>query len=374
HPISARIFDSRGRGETVSVGETAAARIIGLMDLSPRMAQLVPGAITAAVRGDAAPLARLAGAQPVLISTGAVNGVSSAAELALEGEGPSGAAGGEAASAQEPASSLFSLELLFATSCVERPLPWPPESPLAARAGELRSWISQLPAGITYPFTLHGVVSRSLIELCKPWPPTPAAPPAPNGISSVPTLILSGDEDLRTPYEQDLTVASGYGDAQILRIPNTGHSTVGSDRSGCAQRAMIAFLTGHPAPASCPNPPASQVPPPPSSLSDVHPSGSRPTLAARGAAAVALTVQEIVGQPSLSGGGLRGGYWRLRGARLTFNRVIDIAGVSLSGSIQLDKATGDLTIRGRVNGRLAIRGTTMAGHLNGANVHAHVVT
>jgi hypothetical protein len=109
-------------------------------------------------------------------------------------------------------------------------------------------------------------------------------------------------------------------------------------------------------------------------LSEVHPSGSRSTLAARGAAAVELTVQEIVGQPSLSGGGLRGGYWHVRGERLTFNRLVDIAGVSLSGSIQLDKSTGDLTIRGRVNGRLAIRGTTMAGHLNGATVRAHVVT
>jgi pimeloyl-ACP methyl ester carboxylesterase len=384
-PISARIFDNRGRPETVSVGESSVARIIGMADLSPRLAELIPGAIAAAVRGDPAPLARLSGAQAPIGAASAVKRVSPATEPALEGEQPPiggggiggvggvGGVGGQAASPREPSSSLASAELFLATSCAERPLPWSPESPLSARAADLRSWIAQLPAGITDPFTVPNVVSRSLIELCKPWPPTPAAPPAPSGISSIPTLILSGDEDLRTPYEQDLTAAAGYSDAQILRIPGTGHSTVGSDRSGCAERAMIAFLTGHPAPVSCPSQPVSRVPPPPSSLSDVHPPGSRPTLAARGATAAALTVQEVVGQPRLSGGGLRGGYWSVRGTRLALSHVIDIAGVSVSGSIELEKSTGELRIRGRVSGRLVIRGTTMAGQLNGANVHARVM-
>ncbi|MGH2853806.1 MAG: alpha/beta hydrolase [Solirubrobacteraceae bacterium] len=218
------------------------------------------------------------------------------------------------------------------------------------------------------------MIPPSAVGLCRKWPATPPAPPPPIEVSAVPTLILSGNEDLREPYEQDLTVAAGYSDAQILRIPDTGHSTVGSDRTGCAQRATIAFLTSGHAPSVCSTPHESQVlPPPPSSLGELHPARSSSTLAGRGATAVAMTIVEVLGQPSLEGGGLHGGSWQLQGTQVKLRRLIDIPGVSLSGSLQLTNATARLTIRGRVHGTIEVRGTALSGRLNGAEVRARLI-
>ena len=200
-----------------------------------------------------------------------------------------------------------------------------------------------------------------------------SAPPAPSGVSATPTLILSGDDDLRDPYEQELTVASGYGDAQILRIPDTGHSTVGSDPTGCARRAMIEFVTSGLVPSSCPIPSESQVlPPPPSSLNQLPATHSSSVLAGRGAAAVALTIEEVLGQLSASGGGLNGGSWKLQGTRLVFRRLIDVPGVSVNGSLQLTTGAGHLTIHGHVNGAVELHGRTLSGRLNGAGVRARL--
>jgi len=39
---------------------------------------------------------------------------------------------------------------------------------------------------------------------------------------------------------------------RLPRVPDTGHSTVGTDTTGCAKDAMLEFLTAGQAPASCP--------------------------------------------------------------------------------------------------------------------------
>jgi pimeloyl-ACP methyl ester carboxylesterase len=368
HRMRARIFDDSGRPETVSVSEAGVYRLTGLMDLSQYLAGLVPGAVADAAHGDPSPLARLTNGLAPPQPTSTARSIP-----ALGGDLASPESAAAASAAEESVNHVLSIPLFAATLCQENTLPWAPESLVASRAATLRSWISQLPAGITAPFTPITTEEGSAIEFCKGWPPTPAAPPPPSGESATPTLILSGDEDLRTPYEQDLTVAAGYSDVQILRIPDTGHSTVSSDRTGCAQRAMIAFLTGQPVPSSCPAPKASSaLPPPAPSLSDVRPAGSRATLSARGAAAVALTMDEILGQTSLSGGGLHGGFWRVEGAQLVFHRVVDIPGVSISGSLKLANGTARLTIRGRVRGTLMLRGATLSGRLDGTRVRVRL--
>ncbi len=67
-----------------------------------------------------------------------------------------------------------------------------------------------------------------------------SASPLPN----VPTLILSGEQDLRTPTSNALAVAALIPDAQVLVVPYTGHSVVGSDLSGCTAKALDAFFAG----------------------------------------------------------------------------------------------------------------------------------
>ncbi len=371
HPMRAHVFDSRGRRETGWVSEAGVYELLSVTDLSSDLRALVPAAIADALKGDAAPLGRLTGDLGEPPPTSAIGDTRLAGgSIAAPGR-PGAVVGGEANAPEGSTRAALSLTLFDATYCDESQLPWSPESAPATRAATLRTWVSGLPASIAAPFTLNAVMPISAIRLCKEWPATPAAPPAPTGVSAVPTLILSGDEDLREPYEQDLTVASGYSDAQILRIPDTGHSTVSSDTTGCAERAMVSFLTGGQAPSTCPTPHESQVlPPPPSSLNQLAPARSSSTLAGRGASAVAMTIEEVLGQPSLKGGGLHGGDWQLHGDRLILKRLIDIPGVSLSGSLQLTTGIAHLTIHGHVNGVIELHGRTLNGRLNGAVVRA----
>ena len=73
----------------------------------------------------------------------------------------------------------------------------------------------------------------------------------PRPLPAVPTLILSGGFDLRTPLEDAAGVAARIPGAQLVAVPFTGHSVVTSDLSDCAKNAMAAFFAGQPA-AQCP--------------------------------------------------------------------------------------------------------------------------
>jgi hypothetical protein len=201
-------------------------------------------------------------------------------------------------------------------------------------------------------------------------------------VSATPTLILSGEDDLRTSYEQDLTVASGYSQVQLLRIPGTGHSTVSTDTTGCAEHSMISFLATGQAPASC-SPPqeplALALALPPASLDALAPAPSRSRLAGRVAAAAAITLEELLGQTNSSGGGLRGGSWKIVGLkpRLMLHHTVDVPGVILTGAIALGGTTqpelsGHITVNGRVQGTFTLKGKTLSGVLNGARVHVQL--
>jgi len=69
-------------------------------------------------------------------------------------------------------------------------------------------------------------------------------PPAPVPPADVPTLILSGAQDLRTPTSGARQVGALIPGAQIEVVPFTGHSVVGSDLTGCAAKAVSAFFSG----------------------------------------------------------------------------------------------------------------------------------
>jgi pimeloyl-ACP methyl ester carboxylesterase len=346
-PVRARILNASRHRRVVSVTESRLYQLLADTDLSSSLAGLVPAAIAAADLGDWAPLARLTSALPAY--------------------SPSGEA------VEELINSVLSVPLLAATLCSETPLPWSPESLPTTRVATLAGWLSAQPVGVTAPFAPATAATLAGAGFCEGWPSATAAPPPPTGRSATPTLILSGDEDLRTPYEEDLTIASGYTGAQILRVPDAGHSTVTSDRTGCARQAMIAFLADQPVPSSCPGTSSEEtVPPPPSSLSRVRPAGSRSGLAGRGAAAFVITLREVVGQPATSGGGFSGGSWRLAKGDVVFNRLSDIPGVAISGRLNVQKLTGSFTIDGRAAGKLTLENATLKGRLAGAVVHLHL--
>jgi pimeloyl-ACP methyl ester carboxylesterase len=380
HPLRTRIYDARGRLQRASVTEIGVLRLLSGLDGSQEARELAPAAISAAAHGDAEPLARLTHTLQTEAPGSGFGSPPAGTPPTVTGLAP-GLLGEESVAAQAPAiDSAISVALFAATYCVENELPWSPDSSPVGRAATLRSWLASLPAATTAPFAPATVAASSAISVCADWPATPPAPPTPTGVASTPTLILSGEDDLRTPYEQALAIAARYSDAQLLRVPDVGHSTVSEDRSGCARKAMIEFLATGRSPASCQGSKEAQaIPLPPSSLSDVHAAASSSREAGRVAAAAAMTLEDLFGQTGFAGGGLRGGSWTLQLHGFVLHGMVDVSGVALSGTIRVEAnpmgslaITGHLTVRGRLLGELTLRGLTLRGRVGGAPVHAHL--
>jgi pimeloyl-ACP methyl ester carboxylesterase len=384
HPLRARIREANGRPRQVRVTEAQLLELLFTLDLAPTVREIVPAAIAAAVHGDPAPLAQLTAGEAPEAAGGEsqlATGIGPVAGLLSSGQPPRAhAAAAKHATPRAPLTDeLISTTLFAATYCVESQLPWSPESAPSTRPAAMRARLATLPMAATAPFAAKTLGYVSALPYCLKWPATPAAPPAPSGTSATPTLILSGDDDLRAPYEQALTIAAGYSDAQLLRVPDVGHSTASADRTGCAKRAMIQFLTAGSAPSTCPESSEAQaVALPPRSLSNAPSAASRAQLARSAAAATASALEYLFGQAVPAGGGLAGGYWSYTAHGVELHDLSDTAGVALSGTIHLSGTTmapidsAHLHVSGRISGELTLDQLALAGRLDGTTVHTRL--
>jgi pimeloyl-ACP methyl ester carboxylesterase len=368
-PLQARIPGSLGRLQRVTITESRLYTLVSLLDVLPGLRVLAPAAISAASRGNIAPLARLIAGLALLNPAEA--GTSSdyaPTQPTVADVLPVGLR----ATASTP---TFSTAVYASTYCIENPLPWSPSSDPNQRPAALSRWLTQLPIGVTSPFLPPVVASQPPITACLGWPATPPPPPLPDSVSITPTLILSGEDDLRTPYEQAQGIASTYGDARLLSIPGVGHSTITSDITGCAREAAVAFITTGAAPSSCaPSRERQILPVPPRSLQSLSPSGSPSPTAGRVARAAAITLEDVINQPSLAGGGLRGGWWTIRGNVLLLHNTVDISTVKLRASLILTPLglRGDLIVVGSHRGLLHVNDRAMFGHIAGSNVRVRL--
>ena len=185
-------------------------------DFDPTLRNAFPGAVQAALRGDNAPLLRLSH-QSILEN-------------------------------RTPPASEFSTALYLTTTCEEGPLPWsPPDLPFDQRWKGAFDSAGALPESAFAPFDRQTAASSAEIRFCAHWPASgPARLPPAAPTPDVPALVLSGAADLRTPAEDAAAVAARLPRATKLTIPFAGHSVIGSDESGCAQRVLTLFLRGKP--------------------------------------------------------------------------------------------------------------------------------
>jgi pimeloyl-ACP methyl ester carboxylesterase len=358
-PVSGRVIDGHGVAHTVRISSDGLLGMLVAGDLEPTLRSEFPAAVRSAVNGDTAPLARL----------------------------QARAESGEGSEAETPSES-FDNPLYYATSCEDEPFPWNRSSSPATRLAEAQTQIRALPASQLVPFTAANVLDFSDIPACAFWPyttPAPALDRAP--FPSVPTLILSGADDLRTPTANAREVAAQIPGSHLLLVPNTGHSVLSSDPTHCASDALQALFAGKPV-KPCragPPPPLLRLTPlAPSSLTKVPSARGSRGLPGRTLAAVLLTLGDfdrqlelqLVGQAvasagslSLRSGGLRAGWARLTGEALTFNGYSYVPGVTISGRI------GSTARVLRVGGAAAARGTlrvgpqmTLSGVLGGKRV------
>jgi pimeloyl-ACP methyl ester carboxylesterase len=213
----------RRRGRSVAVRVTADDLLSLLVssDLDPGLMRRIPAAVRAALHGREARLARL-----------------KAEADSLEG-------------GSVPIRD-FSPALFAATTCEESLLPWDPAAaPATRRLQALAALRATAPSALA-PFDRAAALREGAFSLCSDWPAPrrvvdPGAPLPPG----LPTLILSGELDLRTPLERARQLASALPGAQLVVVGDTGHDVLGARPRGCVRRALTAFLAQRRVPRRC---------------------------------------------------------------------------------------------------------------------------
>jgi pimeloyl-ACP methyl ester carboxylesterase len=323
-PLRARAIDSEGKPHELTITADELFEILLAGDFSPTLrAEFLTG-VAAAARGDTAPLGRL---------------------LAT-------AASGEAEERED-----FDTPLYYATSCEEQEFPWSRSADTGARIAQADAAARALPTSAFAPFTASTALQESNIQACAHWPySTPSAPAQDAPLPDVPTLILSGADDLRTPTANAREVAAQIPDAHLIVVPYTGHSVLTDEPTPCAREALTALFSSttiKPCPAA-PTPMALRPPPlPPRRLSSVTPTSGYSGLPGRTLHAVQLTLADSLRQltlqlgsvspeslavPPLRTGGLRAGWVRYVGGVLTFHDYSYVPGVTISGTVGVETA------------------------------------
>ena len=324
--LHGRFVNSHGRGRTVSIRQIELKLFDFLLagDFSPLLRAELVTDVRAAAEHDDAPLVRLL---------------------------KRGEAGVEASE-----SNAFDVPLYFATTCEEQQFPWEPGATPRARLAEAHAAIAALPSASTLPFSKETLFQASSLEECSAWPVTASPPPAIEAhLPNVPTLILSGAEDLRTPTANARAVAAQIPDAHLLVVPQTGHSVLTAEPTECAHEALLALFDGKPI-KQCHAvrlPLLLRPPPlPPVRLVSVPATRGYPGLTGHTLHGVALTLsaveREVVIQfdeafessdslpTSLRSGGLRAGWERYSQGTIFFHRYSYVPGLTVTGTIGTD--------------------------------------
>jgi pimeloyl-ACP methyl ester carboxylesterase len=368
-PLRGRVIGSDGRPRLRRLGRLRLLRVLVDGDLDPSLRSELPAAVRSVLRGDSAPLLRLAHRAALI-------------ESQLE----------------PPA--LFSPALFLAATCEEGPLPWKPETSFGDRWARATAVTAALPDSAFQPFDRATARASDTLRVCAHWPASSSQPaPLAGPLPAVPTLLLSGEADLRTSVEEAARVARQIPGSIHLALEGTGHAALINDISLCASEAVDRFFSGKPIPTRCPR--AGQqvrelfsllyLPTPiaPRSLREVRAIGGARGRAGRTAGAFLATVadaffQELYSElgelPMRAIGGLRSGRMRVNGR---LERYSYVPGVQVSDAGRRRRRLSLLAQRGkrrfRVGGGAATRGVltldneTLAvdGRLGGRRVRVH---
>jgi hypothetical protein len=202
-------------------------------------------------------------------------------------------------------------------------------------------------------------------------------------LPNVKTLLIEGQDDLRTPVEGAQKLGALLPQSTLLAVPGTGHSVLGADLTRCSDRALKAFFADKQIQTTCrrrgrirPDGPI------PASFK-----GLRPAAAAgdpgRTVSAAVLTVFDVLEESAdsllndplglIRGGGLRGGHFFETLNSIALRNVVYIPGVRVSGLVG-ERGGARLTIAGSKgsHGHIRIRGGRVSGVLGGRRVNGRI--
>lgn len=371
HALSGYVYDGSGHRHRAALSNVQLLNLIGAGDLNPALRALLPASVQSALRGDPDPLLRLN-----LLSEGLIPNLPGTllASTAVFDEHLAGT---------RPASSSDGIdEALFAdTTCEEASFPWQRSATATTRLAEALGTLRALPGSDFYPFDASTAWADSVLPGCAQWPNVAPAPPAVGPLPSAPTLILSGAQDLRTPTSGAEAVAARIPGSQLVVVPYTGHSVLGTDFSGCAQTAVKAFFSSETAQqCGATQNPFGPTPVTPTKLALVKAVGGLAGERGRTLAVVLDTIldleRQVVGAtlqadqelPSGSSfGGLKGGFAQITSSALRLHRLSFVNGVEITGTFPVKD--GHLRATNlSVEGSQAVRGTVRIGastHVSG---------
>jgi pimeloyl-ACP methyl ester carboxylesterase len=359
-PLRGSVVRPNGRRRPATLTREGLLYAFGSGDVDPFLRADYPGAVESALRGDLAPILRL--------------------------QRRAGAAEGGGESARD-----FSTATLAATLCEDTRFPYLRSTPIALREGATLAVMQRLDAGLFAPFDAWTAAHNDLLRFCRTWPtvgPGPRSERSP--LPDVPTLLLAGEDDTRTPVETAARVAARLPHATLVRVPRVGHSLLGN--SLCADRALAAFARGQRPSRRCRgfDEPAPRVTPlVPRSLREVRPVPGIRGAPGRVLNALLLTFADLgydfvysFDEQLLRGGsvrfpGLRGGWLRLtfdgaESLRFRFYRLQYVPGVLISGRLRASERrnAGVFRIGGSAapKGFLRIRGRFARGRIGGRPV------
>ncbi|MBA3747136.1 MAG: alpha/beta fold hydrolase, partial [Solirubrobacterales bacterium] len=205
-----------GRHATVTLGADDVLRLLRAGDMEPGFMRRIPGAVRAALAGITRPLVRLK------LARAANRDKQSIADL-------------------NPAVNAV-------TTCEESTLAWDPAASPDVRRMQALAALDATPAATLDPFDRPAALTLGLLRQCGRWPPRErVVEPPPPLPTTVPTLILSGDLDLRTPLENARRLAATL-HGRVVVEPGAGHFALSHGYYGCTDPAVRAFLAGRPLP------------------------------------------------------------------------------------------------------------------------------
>jgi pimeloyl-ACP methyl ester carboxylesterase len=356
-PLLGPLTSARGVRQRVTIDRDDLFDILFSGDENPTLRAELPGALTSARRGDAAPLIRLAARSRGIISL-------------------AGKAGG---GARQAAGSDINQAVFAATICEESIFPWDRRVGLAARSQQANAFARALPAGSFSPFDLTTALTTQIIELCVGWPVGSPGYQFAGPLPNVPTLVIDGAADIRTPLEDAAKVKALIPAAQLLAIPFTGHSALASDVTDehCAARGVGQFFAGQVVtPCAAGDNPFSPTPVAPTRFARLRPTGRSGKLGRTITAAITTARdmrRQAIGDALAAGrlpkrvGGLRGGRAVVSNGRMTLFDAVYVPGVQVSGSLLVNgTGTQSLRVRGSkaAHGVLRVSATSITGVLD----------
>ena len=373
--------DGNSNDVTIRDHDVQAAFFSG--DLRSGLRSLLPGAVAAYLDGDGAALRRL-----VVLNLTSKDGSAGAKRWAqpLVATSRRGRSTDLQSARVAAATRGLSSTLNIVTSCSDARLPWGSKDTALRREGALTRVTLRLTDKQVFPFTRSSTLYNSIAAQCLGWPETSLrGATTTRRLPNVPTLLINGLEDMRTPVEQAQSVARELPNNQLVAVPHYGHSALSS--LGCAQRAVGTWLDGGDARNACAeNRELIGVQPaPPRSLSAVSPvNGIAIDGVARAVGAVIDTERDalvtvLTADPSsdkITLGGLRSGRYRYEfgsgSVSATFERVEFVPGLVVSGTVQRDSLAstpfgGSLEISGAAGatGKIDFSRTTVSGTVDG---------